>query len=188
MTRLNFFLIVFLVGIISLASGTGFQTDPLLIRDNLNVDNKLIGLSNAFGQDTATLFSQTNPKLTLNSEAATPTFNPPLAKCKTTATATEGGFDVAKYVVTGDFNKDELKDNDFAFQIFSDLVEGDETEIKGDDAPYKANILTDKDKKNTKVKLEEIATVCVDTQHVVNLKKKAAINLEESDLFKSLEY
>ena len=84
MTRLNFFLIVFLVGIISLASGTGFQSDPLFITDNMNVDNKLIGLSNAFGQDTATLFSQTNPKLTLNSNAATPTYNPPLAKCKTT--------------------------------------------------------------------------------------------------------
>jgi hypothetical protein len=188
MTRLNFFIIVFLVGIISLASGTGFQIDRLFITDNLNVENKLIGLTNAFGQDTATLFSQTNPTLTLNSQAASPTYNPPLAKCKTTATGTEGGFDIAKYVVTGDFNKDKLTDNDFAFQIFSDLVEGDEAEIKGDDAPYKANILTDKDKKKTKVKLEEIATVCVDIQHVVNLKKKAAINLDESAVFRSLDY
>ena len=46
------------------------------------------------------------------------------------------------------------------FKFFQILVEGDEAEIKGDDAPYKANILTDKDKKKTKVALRNSNSVC----------------------------
>jgi hypothetical protein len=138
--------------------------------------------------DTAQLFSQTNPTLTTTAQAASPTYNPPLMKCNTVASDTEGGYDIAKYAITGNLNKDRLKGDDFTFQIFSDLVEGDETEITGDDAPYKASILTDDGDKSLGVKLKEISTACVDTQHVVNLKKIAAINPEESDVFRSLSY
>jgi hypothetical protein len=134
------------------------------------------------------LFSQTNPTLTTTAQAASPTYNPPLMKCNTVASDTEGGYDIAKYAITGNLNKDRLKGDDFTFQIFSDLVEGDETEITGDDAPYKASILTDDGDKSLGVKLKEISTACVDTQHVVNLKKIAAINPEESDVFRSLSY
>jgi hypothetical protein len=134
------------------------------------------------------LFSQTNPTLTTTAQAASPTYNPPLMKCNTVASDTEGGYDIAKYAITGNLNKDRLKGDDFTFQIFSDLVEGDETEITGDDAPYKASILTDDGDKNLEIELKEISTACVDTQHVVNLKKIAAINPEESDVFRSLSY
>ena len=44
-------------------------------------------------------------------------------------------------------------------------------EITGDDAPYKANILTNNNGKSP-VEIYEIATVCIDTQHVVNLDNK----------------
>ena len=134
------------------------------------------------------LFSQTNPTLTTSATAATPTYNPPLMKCNTAASDTEGGYDIAKYAVTGNLNKDRLKGDDFTFQIFSDLVEGDDTEITGDDAPYKASILTDDGDKSLEVKLKEISTACIDTQHVVNLKKIAEIDLDESDVFRSLSY
>ena len=124
--------------------------------------------------------------LTTNSTMASPTFNPPLKKCETHGTSTEGEFDVAKYVITGDFNKDKLQGKDFTFEIFADLVKNDEAETKGNDAPYKANIVTDQDKNKTNVNLKEIATVCIDTQHVINLNKTAIIL--ESDIFKSLDY
>ena len=64
-------------------------------------------------------------------------------KCNTAASDTEGGLCIAKYAVTGNLDKDELTGDDFTFQIFSDQLEGDDTEITGDDAPYKASILTD---------------------------------------------
>lgn len=105
--------------------------------------------------------------LNTNSTMTSPTFNPPLKKCKTTTTTdTEDGFDITKYVLTGDFVKDKLKEDNFAFQIFADLINNDEVEINRNDAPYKANILTDQDNE-IKVNLEDIATLCIDTQHVI---------------------
>ena len=128
-------------------------------------------------------------------EAAGPTFNPPLKECVTTKTAgNNGGFDLAKYAFTGNLNKDRLKGNEFAFQIFADLVKDDGAEIKGEDAPYKANVLTDLknndyDKINkVDVKLDEIATVCIDTQHAINTQEIAEIDLDRSLLFKELNY
>jgi hypothetical protein len=160
------------------------------------VPNSPIGNPNAaFGLTTSgqgggigVLASTVNPTLTTSASAGGPTFNPPLKKCDSTATGTEGGFDIAKYVITGDFNKDKLKGNDFDFDIFADLVEDDEATIKGKDAPYKANILTDNNKEKIKVKLDEIATVCIDVQHVINTKKEQAIDLDKSALMKSLDY
>jgi hypothetical protein len=164
---------------------------PELTSNFDNTDAAQIRTSNPSQNDVG-LFSQINPKLTPNigtpgTAAPGPTYNPPLMECNTVASGTEGGFDIAKYVVTGKFNKDMLKGDDFTFQIFSDLVEGDETEITGDDTPYKASILTNNNGKSP-VEIYEIATVCIDTQHVANLDNKATIELDNSDLFKSLEY
>jgi hypothetical protein len=100
----------------------------------------------------------------------------------------EGWFDIAKYEIIGDFNKDKLKGDDFAFDIFADLVGGDEAESNGDDAWYKANILTDNNKEKTKVKLDKKATVCIDVQNIVNIKKEQQIGLNKSALMKSLDY
>lgn len=121
-----------------------------------------------------TPLNETNPKLATKSTTAIPTFNPPLKRCSTTEDdkrkGLDDGFDFSKYMITGKFDKDKLKGNDFDFQIFSDLVKDDEAETKGNHAPYKANFVTDQDNK-TKVELEEIATMCIDIQDVVNLKK-----------------
>ena len=203
---LNFLLLMFLISIISETSGITSQSDignmlniPLFKLNSLYEDNNLVGLSKAFGQtiefgQNLGLLSTVNPLLsTVNPTLATsadagPTFNPPLKKCDTAGTGTEGGFDIAKYVITGDFNKDKLKGNDFDFDIFADLVANDETEINGKDAPYKANILTKNNKEKTKVNLDEIATVCIDVQHVINIKKEQAIDLDKSALMKSLDY
>jgi hypothetical protein len=196
MIILNLFLSIILIGVISVVTSTTFQADnsellsvPLFESNNLNANNKVIGLSNAFGE---LLFSTTGPVLTPNSgtgNAAGPTYNPPLKRCSTTESANkEGGFDLAKYMITGDLDKDKLKGNDFDFQIFADLVKDDDAEIKGNDAPYKASVLTDDAKKKAKVKLQEIATVCIDTQHVINIKEKTEIDLDKSEVFKSLGY
>jgi hypothetical protein len=194
MNSLNFILLMFLISIISVTSSISSPSDIVnlltinLFKSNqLHENNNLVGLSEAFGENLG-LFSTINPELTASAEAPGPTFNPPLAKCESSGTATEGGFDLAKYVITGDFNKDELKGNDFTFDIFADLIENDEAEIKGKDAPYKANILTDNTKEKTKVHLDEIATVCIDIQSVVNIKKEQEIGLSKSALMKSLDY
>jgi hypothetical protein len=197
---------MFLISIISVTSDITSQSDignmlniPLFKLNSLDQDNNLVGLSKAFGQtidfgQNLGLLSTVNPLLsTVNPTLATsadagPTFNPPLKQCDTAGTGTEGGFDIAKYVITGDFNKDKLKGNDFDFDIFTDLVANDETEIDGKDAPYKANILTKNNKEKTKVHLDEIATVCIDVQHVINIKKEQAIDLDKSALMKSLDY
>jgi hypothetical protein len=139
--------------------------------------------SNIIGLD-----SSIKPRLTDSDYVPGPTFNPPLKKCDTNATGIEGGFDIAEYVITGEFDKDKLKGDDFAFDIFADLVGGDQAESNGDDAPYKANILTDNNKEKTKVKLDEIATVCIDVQNIVNIKKDQEIGLNKSALVKSLDY
>jgi hypothetical protein len=120
--------------------------------------------------------------------AGLPTFNPPLAKCDTGKVDTAGGFDVAKYVFSGRFDKDKLKGDDFVFQVFADLVKNDGAEIEGKDAPYKANILTDDGDKNLKFSMDEIGTVCVDTQHVINVAQLEEIDLDDSPLFESLDY
>ena len=138
-----------------------------------------------------TPLNETNPTLITNSTTISPTYNPPLKRCSTMEDdkrkGLDDGLDLAKYMITGKLDKYKSKGNDFAFQIFSDLVKDDEAEIKGIDAPYKANILTDQDKNDTKVNLKEIATVCIDIQDVINL-NKTAIDLDKSDLFKNLEY
>jgi hypothetical protein len=140
------------------------------------------------------LGSTVNPTLATSADAG-PTFNPPLKNCATSPAGTsKGGFDLAKYAFTGNLNKDRLKGDEFAFQIFADLVANDGVEIKGDDAPYKANMLTDlKDHDRDEidkvdVKLDEIATVCIDTQHAINTQNIEEIDLERSLLFKELNY
>jgi hypothetical protein len=55
-------------------------------------------------------------------------------------------------------------------KIFSDLVKDDDAEGNVNDYPYKANFVNDQDNK-TKVKPEDITTVCIDLQEVVNFKK-----------------
>lgn len=196
MIILNLLLSLILIGIISGIISTipaQFDNQELssflsLEPNTLNIHNKFIGLPNAFGE---LLFSTTGPILIPNTgsgSAAPPTFNPPLKSCPTTETAKEGGFDLAKYMITGDLDKNDLKSNDFDFQIFADLVKDDEAEIEGRDAPYKASILTDNTKEKSKVKLEEIATICIDVQHVVNVDEKTRINLDNSEVFKSLGY
>ena len=198
MNSLNFLLLMFLISIISVTSGITSQFNiedmlnySLFKLNVLNENNNLVGLSKAFGQTIVLdqnlgLLSTVGP-VQSNSEVP-PTFNPPLTKCDTTATGTEGGFDIAKYVITGNFDVDKLKGNNFDFDIFADLVKDDGADINGRDAPYKANILTDKNKEKTKVKLDEIATVCIDVQHVVNIKQAEEIDLDKSALMKSLDY
>lgn len=197
MIILNILLSIILIGIISgiISTTSQFGNKELssflsLDQNTLNTNNKFIGLSNAFGE---LLFSTTGPILVPNTgtgNAAPPTFNPPLKNCPTVVTQADpnGGFDLAKYMVTGDFDKNDLKSNDFDFQIFADLVKDDEAEIEGKDAPYKASILTDNGDKKSKVKLEEIATICIDVQHVVNVDAKTKINLDSSEVFQSLGY
>ena len=205
MTNLSIFLL-FLVGIVSLYSIISFQSNnielfkiPSLLSNDDSNDRKF-GLPSAYGQfiDNG-LFSTVSPQLLPNSGATAapgPTFNPPLKKCDTQSpTSTDknlGGFDVAKYLITGDVNKDKIKGNDLDLQIFADLVKDDEVEIKGKNAPYKANWLSDvgddNNKKKAKVKLDEIATVCIDIQKVENIQKKIAINPKESQVFQSLDY
>jgi hypothetical protein len=133
------------------------------------------------------LFSTSGATPTTLGNSAPPTFNPPLKKCDTVASE-GGGFDIAKYAFTGNMDKDKLKGDDFAFQIFADLVDGDDYEIEGEDAPYKATMLTDNGDKKVNIHMKEIATLCIDTQHAINIEKITAVDLEKSDLFKSLEY
>jgi hypothetical protein len=133
------------------------------------------------GDNNTELSSLTNPQLTASSDAPSPTFNPPLKKCDTTTTGTEGGFDLAKYVVTGKFDKNKIKGDDFKFQIFADLVKDDGAEINGKDAPYKATILTNNFGESP-VDLTEITTVCIDTQQIINL------NTDQIEEDKNLDY
>jgi hypothetical protein len=134
-------------------------------------------------------FSLTKPEITTSSDAPSPTYNPPLKKCDTTTTGTEGGFDLAKYIVKGKFDKNKIKGDDFKFQIFADLVANDETEINGKDAPYKASISTN-NYGESPVDLAEITTVCIDTQQIINLNENAdEINVvNKPDSFQSLDY
>jgi len=140
------------------------------------------------------LFSTSNPALTTLGNAAPPTFNPPLKKCETGVSDSNGGFDIAKYGFTGNMDKNQLQGDEFAFQIFADLVDGDDYEIEGKDAPYKATMLTDltdntdNDNKKINVHLKEIATLCIDTQHAINIEQITQVDLEKSELFKTLEY
>ncbi|HLN33696.1 MAG TPA: hypothetical protein VK250_00280 [Nitrososphaeraceae archaeon] len=132
------------------------------------------------------LLSTSSPVLT-ELKAGISTFNPPLAKCEIGASNNAGGFDMAKYVITGKFNRYMLKGDMFTFQIFADLVKDDGAEIEGKDAPYKANILTNNDGKSD-IDLIEIATECIDIQQIKNVQEKTEINLKNSPLLKSLDY
>jgi hypothetical protein len=138
------------------------------------------------GQNNLGLLSTSSPVLT-ELKAGTSTFNPPLTKCEIGASNNAGGFDMAKYVITGKFNRYMLKGNMFTLQIFADLVKDDGAEIEGKDAPYKANILTNNDGKSD-IDLIEIATECIDIQQIYNVQEKTEINLKNSPLLKSLDY
>ena len=120
-----------------------------------------------------------------------PTANPPFLTCNTgtAGSSTGGGFDMAEYVISGNLDdKDKLKGKDNTFQVFADLVKDDGYDIKGKDAPYKANVLTDDGDKKVKASIEEIATLCIDIQKIKNIKKATSVNLKSSPLFKSLDY
>jgi hypothetical protein len=136
------------------------------------------------------LASTSGVKQVENSAAGIPTFNPPLMRCLTgAATNTEsGGFDVAKYIFSTRFDEDKLKGDDFVFQVFADLVNGDGVTINGEDAPFKAQILTDDGDKDVNVNLKEIGTNCIDVQHAVNVDELKEIDLNKSPLFKSMNY
>jgi hypothetical protein len=139
-----------------------------------------IGLSSVLSSNTV-----------VTTSAPGPTYNPPLKKCDTgTAgpTVTTGGFDIAKYIVTGKLNKDKIKGDKFSFNIFSDLVKNDGAEIKGQDAPYKANYATKDGDKIADINLDEIATICIDTAKIVNVAEITDIDLDDSALFESLNY
>jgi len=147
---------------------------------SFDVANDAIGLSSVLSGKTAVV-----------TDAPGPTYNPPLKLCDTGGTdvnSLKGGFDIAKYVITGKLNKDKIKGDKFAFNIFSDLVKNDGAEIKGKDAPFKANYATEDGDKIADIDLDEIATVCIDTAKIVNVDEKTDIDLEDSTLFESLEY
>ena len=169
-----------LSGALGLASSTVSQSP-----EGLNTVGS--GLEFAAGLGLA---STSGVKQVENNAAGIPTFNPPLMKCDPgTATGTQsGGFDVAKYTFSTRFDKDKLKGDDFVFQVFADLVKGDNAEIKGEDAPYKAQILTDDGDKDVNVNLKEIGTNCIDVQHAVNVDELKEIDLNKSPLFKSMNY
>jgi len=154
--------------------------------------NDAIGLSSVLSSNDAIgLSSVLSSKTAVVTTAPGPTYNPPLKECPTgdpKATTTLGGFDIAKYVITGKLNKDKIKGDKFAFNIFSDLVKNDGAEIKGKDAPFKANYATEDGDKIADIDLDEIATVCIDTAKIVNVDEKTDIDLEDSTLFESLEY
>lgn len=148
----------------------------------------MIGSGN-FAPDILGLLSTSTDQIVRPADkAATPTFNSPLAFCNTGAKDTAGGFDMAEYVVTGDFDKDKLRGEDNTFQIFADLVKDDGAEIEGKDAPYKMNVLTDDGDKKVKAGINEIATICTDIQKVKNIDKETEIDLNKSPLFKSMNY
>jgi hypothetical protein len=172
---MNLFLILFIIGF-------AIITNPL---DTTN--NKLIGLSSVFGEEILGLLSTSTDQIVRNSGIA-PTFNPPLLSCNPGAKDTAGGFDLAEYVITGDFDKDKLRGEDNTFQVFADLVKDDGAEIEGKDAPYKMNVLTDDGDKKVKAGINEIATICTDIQKVKNIDKETEIDLDKSPLFKSMNY
>ena len=175
---MNLFLILFIIGF-------AIITNPL---DTTN--NKLIGLSSVFGEEILGLLSTSTDQIVRNRGIA-PTFNPPLAFCNTgtnTETTSTSGFDLAEYVITGDFDKDKLRGEDNTFQVFADLVKDDGAEIEGKDAPYKMNVLTDDGDKKVKAGINEIATICTDIQKVKNIDKETEIDLDKSPLFKSMNY
>ena len=144
------------------------------------------------GLGTELLFSTSSPVLTPNAgvgNAAPPTYNPPLKKCDTGASGNSlGGFDIAKYSFTGNMDRDNLKGDEFGFQVFADLVDNDDFEIEGEDKPYKVTMLTDNGDEKVKVHMKEIATLCIDTQNAINVEQITEVDLEKSDLFRSLEY
>jgi len=208
MTRL-FFLIPF-IGIVTLiACFLSFSDNALSSKTDLvsyttlflafphdlfEIDNSFSLIPKAFGitvNDAIGLSSVLSSKTAVVTTAPGPTYNPPLKECPTgdpKATTTLGGFDIAKYVITGKLNKDKIKGDKFAFNIFSDLVKNDGAEIKGKDAPFKANYATEDGDKIADIDLDEIATVCIDTAKIVNVDEKTDIDLEDSTLFESLEY
>ena len=167
------------VGLSSLLNNPTLSPPSSILGSNL-IPNEAIGLSSVLSSKTA-----------VATTAPGPTYNPPLKECPTgdpKATTTLGGFDIAKYVITGKLNKDKIKGDKFAFNIFSDLVKNDGAEIKGKDAPFKANYATEDGDKIADIDLDEIATVCIDTAKIVNVDEKTDIDLEDSTLFESLEY
>ena len=182
MKTMNLFLILFIIGF-------AIITNPL---DTTN--NKLIGLSSVFGEEILGLLSTSTDQIVRSGSSvkeAQPTFNPPLAFCNTgtnTETTSTSGFDLAEYVITGDFDKDKLRGEDNTFQVFADLVKDDGAEIEGKDAPYKMNVLTDDGDKKVKAGINEIATICTDIQKVKNIDKETEIDLDKSPLFKSMNY
>ena len=173
---MNRFLILFIIGF-------------AIITNPLDTNNKLIGVSSVFGEEILGLLSTSTDQIVRPADkAATPTFNSPLATCNTGAKDTAGGFDLAEYVITGDFDKDKLRGEDNTFQVFADLVKDDGAEIEGKDAPYKMNVLTDDGDKKVKAGINEIATICTDIQKVKNIDKETEIDLDKSPLFKSMNY
>lgn len=139
------------------------------------------------------LFATSSPVLLTSKAAGLPTFNPPLMNCETKATIDEktgkisGGSDVAKYVFTGNVNRHEFKGDNFVFQIFADLVDGDDLKFNGKDAPYQVSFLTNDVKDQIDVDMEEIGTGCIDIQKVINLEKKAEIDPDRSLFFKTMD-
>ena len=205
MTRL-FFLIPF-IGIVTLiACFLSFSDNALSSKTDLvsyttlflafphdlfEIDNSFSLIPKAFGitvNDAIGLSSVLSSKTAVATTAPGPTYNPPLKECPTGETAAnKGGFDIVKYVFTGKLNKDKIKGDKFAFEIFSDLVKNDGAEIEGKDAPYKARFHTNNGG-SSDVDLDEIATLCIDTAKIVNVDEKTDIDLEDSTLFESLGY
>jgi len=167
---------------IQLEQNNGKANEKIQLEQNNGKANEKIHLD----QNNLGLLSTSSPVLT-ELKAGTSTFNPPLTKCEIGASNNAGGFDMAKYVITGKFNRYMLKGDMFTLQIFADLVKDDGAEIEGKDAPYKANILTNNDGKSD-IDLIEIATECIDIQQIYNVQEKTEINLKNSPLLKSLDY
>jgi len=164
------------VGLSSLLNNPTLSPPSSILGSNL-IPNEAIGLSSVLSSKTA-----------VATTAPGPTYNPPLKECPTGETAAnKGGFDIVKYVFTGKLNKDKIKGDKFAFEIFSDLVKNDGAEIEGKDAPYKARFHTNNGG-SSDVDLDEIATLCIDTAKIVNVDEKTDIDLEDSTLFESLGY
>jgi hypothetical protein len=70
-----------------------------------------------------------------------------------------------KYVFNEKFDKENLKGDEFSFNIFSDLIINDNVEIIDKDAPYKTNFSTKDNDNVAEFNKNEIRTACIDLEN-----------------------
>ena len=92
---------------------------------------------------------------TNNTPKGEPTYNPMFSNCDTNK------FEMAKYSITGDFEKDKLNGKDFSLDVFADLIDHDAQTFNGTDYPYKAQF-KDNNGEKVPIDIKKIITLCAD--------------------------